>query len=169
MKTKLKMSTAVVSAAAALSLTVGADVASAGTFRGENDLGEVRHAAPSPPEAADTNCFTKHDNNGEKWTKFVVVDNAVNGGATWYERGDKLLVRDNSSNGLRTVVNFSFCKNGNWTPDGKYKFDSGPDEGEVDEEVYDFTMVERRMVRFQACETDGLHPYHCSNTVWANA
>lgn len=121
----------------------------------------------APGSAYALDCSAPRENNGETWTQYVIDDNAVNGGVVWHEHGDWLQVRDNTSNGLRTVARFQWCSGSQWQP--VHEYDSGSDEGDVDQEIYDMNFKERRRVKFQACETDGFHKYHCSNTQWANA
>ncbi|SDS32088.1 hypothetical protein [Microlunatus soli] len=77
-------------------------------------------------------------------------DGSKRGYVTWSSDGERLRVVDTSSNGRRIVALFSYCVNGTWH-DTLYR-DSGPNEGPIDVEKYDFDFAEGRAITFQPCE-----------------
>lgn len=133
---------ALIMAAAVMTLTAGAPA--------------VANAGPTPT------CWA-NANNGDVWGAY-----ATGGYARFYEYGDKLEVVDTKSDGVRTQVYFQYCD----TYNGKIYYyahkgpvlDSGPNEGSVDREWYDFDYAERRIVRFKACTAAG-----CTGWVYGNA
>ncbi|WP_157575074.1 hypothetical protein [Jiangella muralis] len=77
------------------------------------------------------------------------------GYALFSESGEKLEVVDTKSNGYRVVALFSWCE-GPLYDKGVYRSwlhrDSGPDEGAIDRQYYDFDFAEGRRLLMRVCE-----------------
>ncbi|SDT70519.1 hypothetical protein [Jiangella sp. DSM 45060] len=134
-------------------------------------------AAPSglkPGDIATTGCWQHPNPDGKTWTAWT-----SGGSVKFYERGEILEVTDTKSNGWRVVGLFTWCEGpflgqGVWrespsTSSGWQHRDSGPDQGAVDKQRYDYEFEEGRRVIFRACEkkmsTGQLR--NCSNTMEA--
>lgn len=121
-----------------------------GAFATEPGVGESKRSeivtSLKPGDTAF--CWEQPNPDGKSWTAATTY-----GSATFSERGEYLKVEDRKSNGWRIVARFSWCENG---PTGVFRGwlhrDSGPDEGEVDRQTYDFEFAEGRRVIFQVCE-----------------
>ncbi|SEF13634.1 hypothetical protein [Jiangella alba] len=136
--------------------------------------GVAAPSGPKPGDVATRGCWEQPNPDGRIWTK------SINGASvTFYERGEKLVVSDNKSNGWRAVALFTWCEGpylsqGVWrespsTSSGWLHRDSGPDQGSIDTKTYSFNLAEGRRVIFRVCEkkmsTGQLR--NCSNTVEA--
>jgi hypothetical protein len=96
------------------------------------------------------------------------------GKATFYERGEYLKVEDTNSNGWRVVAQITWCDGPFWTVSplrGWLDRDSGPNEGAVDRETYDFDFAEGRRLVFRVCEkkisTGAIRNCSGNEMVWA--
>lgn len=90
--------------------------------------------------------------------------------AVWHSGGDYLIVQDHISNGYRGVALFSYCVSGTWHP--YLHLDSGPDEGDFDQEVYNFNFAEGRAIKFKVCEQRSGEPgsaYNCGDREYGHA
>jgi hypothetical protein len=111
----------------ALGIVAGTSVFAAGTA----------HAA---------SCFEGGDNN----TVYSATSRGDRGEGAFAARDEKVNVTDWSSNGRRTVMVLFVCSDNSFRYYDTY--DSGPNEGDWDREVYDLSFDERRRVRFYVCE-----------------
>ncbi|MDI3422673.1 hypothetical protein [Streptomyces luteolus] len=111
-------------------------------------------------------CFVGNVNNGDDWTAYA--QNPPHPGmATWYEYGDKLRIRDSLSDGNRTIGSIRWCYNGEWSK--WHNYDSGPNEGNIDDRWKNFDLKEGRKVQILACRDNGSDGDRCGKTVQANA
>ncbi len=94
----------------------------------------------------DANCFRSGSVGDAVWNI-----SHPNGYVTFRSKGEILRVQDYRSNGWRIVAKVSWCDaNGNWRP---YIYrDSGPNDGPVDQEYYDFDFAEGRILIIEVCE-----------------
>jgi hypothetical protein len=116
-------------------------------------------------------CNTIDHPDGRTWTRSPV---GGGGSATFYERGEYLKVKDTNSNGWRVVAQITWCDGPFWTVSplrGWLDRDSGPNEGAVDRETYDFDFAEGRRLVFRVCEkkisTGAIRNCSGNEMVWA--
>jgi hypothetical protein len=149
-------------AATALGLALGAGLLAAAPAQADT-ASTFAKSSPVKPAAS---CFTTPDNS-ERAKGYV-----QNGGgyAEWYANGEWLEVVDVKSNGRRVVALFRWCTNGQYT-EPQWR-DSGPDEGRIDSELYNYSFAEGRKIRFVVCEkTSGSNPVlsNCSRVIDTHA